>query len=78
MVRQKADDVKDEVNKQKDEFYGEGTISGSAPDVDSDDEVEESLKEVYGDDVSEVIKKKKDFSVADEVKSDELKRRGRE
>ena len=67
------DDVKKQLKKQDDEFYGDQTVSGSAPDPESDDSVEDIIEEVMGEDASAKIMDPDDdgFSLADEITEDE-------
>jgi hypothetical protein len=67
MVKQKADDVKKEVEEQEDEFYGDATISGTAPDPSSDDDVDEVVKEVTGEKPEQF----EPVGIAEEVDEDE-------
>ena len=71
MVKQDPDDVKREIAEQEDEFSGEGTMLGSSPDPDSDDDVAKVRAGLVGDDQGEVV------SMADEVEKDNDKRRGK-
>ena len=71
MVKQKASDVKKELKDEQDEFYGDTSISGSAPDPESDDKVLEFVKEVTGNEP----KPGDPFSLAEEVEKDEKARR---
>ncbi len=70
MARQNADDVKKEVEEQKEEFYGDDS-GGEAVDVDK------KMKEAFGDDVEDKMKRHEPFTIAKEVKDDEDKRRGK-
>ena len=76
MTRQKADDVKKEVEEQKDEFYGEGTASGSSSGGEAVD-VDKVMTDAFGDDVEEKIEKHNPFVISEEISSDEDKRRGK-
>lgn len=49
MVKQKAKDVKKEVEEQEKRNYGDETISGSSPDPSSDDDVDEVVEEITGE-----------------------------
>lgn len=51
---------------------GESSISGSAPDPSSDDDIEEDVADVIGNKPKAGVP----FSLADEVEKDELDRRG--
>ena len=66
----KRDDIKRQIKKQADEIYGEGTISGSSPDPDSDDNVADSLEDAVGG----KINPGDEFHLADEVLKDETAR----
>ena len=72
----KRDDVKKELKKLEDENYGESTVSGSAPDPESDDSVEDMLEEVMGEDASAQVSDPQDdgFNIADEINDDEQAR----
>lgn len=70
MVRQSARDVRDEVKKQEDEFYGDSTISGTAPDPSSDDDVDEVVEEVTGEKPEEF----EPVGIAEEIDKDEKAR----
>lgn len=70
MVRQSTDDVKKEVEEQKEEFYGEDQ-GGEAVDVDK------KMKDAFGDDVEEKIEKHQPFTIGKEVEDDENERRGK-
>ncbi|MFC1649581.1 hypothetical protein ACFL2C_02585 [Patescibacteria group bacterium] len=67
----KRDDIKKQIKKQQDEVYGESTVSGSAPDPASDDDVVENLKDAVGADINPGD----EFHLADEVLKDENARR---
>jgi hypothetical protein len=69
MTRQSADDVKKEIEEQEEEFYG-GDSGGDTVDVD------EKMKDAFGDDVQEKIDKHEPFTISKEVEDDEKKRRG--
>jgi hypothetical protein len=63
--------LKKQVREQDDIVYGEETISGSSPKPESDDDIEEILEEVMGDDIDFL----NGFSLEEEVKKDEKARR---
>lgn len=72
MTKQKTEDVQNEIEEQQDEFYGEGTVSGSAPDLDSGENViDKSLEDTLGKDALEKADRHEPFSVADQVENDE-------
>lgn len=64
MVRQDDTSVQKENLIQEDMVYGDGTISGSAPRPDSDDDVSEALEDVTG---KPLVQKKKGFNIGDEA-----------
>lgn len=66
----KRDDIKRELKKQQDEVYGEGTMSGSSPDPDSDDNVMDVMEDTVGPDINPGD----EFHLADEVMKDERAR----
>lgn len=68
----KRDDIKKQIKQQQDDVYGDSTVSGSAPDPEADDDVEEILEEVVGTDINPGD----EFHLADEVMEDESIRRG--
>lgn len=49
MARQKPQDVAEELQKLDDQVYGESTVSGSAPALESDDDVLKNLEDVIGE-----------------------------
>lgn len=67
MTKQNPDDVKRELEEQDDEFYGDETVSGSNPEPDSDDSVEEMMSDVVGEDFDET----QEVDIAEEVGEDE-------
>lgn len=75
MVKQKAKDVKKEVEEVQDEIYGEETISGSSPSPESDDDVGEIMEKTMGADAAEDLEENKPHTLAEEVERDEKKRR---
>ena len=54
MVRIKPEDVQKELDDLQKEVYGENTVSGSAPDPDSDDDTEQNLADVTGESEEEL------------------------
>lgn len=66
MARQKPEEIKKELQKQEDEVYGDETWGGSNPRPSSDDDVEEELKEVTGDEPIEG----EPYSISDAVNED--------
>ncbi len=66
----KRDDIKKQLKQQADDNYGEATVSGSAPDPDSDDNTRENLEEVVGGNINPAD----EFHLADEVMKDEESR----
>jgi hypothetical protein len=77
MVKQKAEDVKKEIEQQEKEVYGDTTISGSAPDPSSDDDVEEVVEDAMGEETSEEIEDNKVVTLAEEVEETEENRRSK-
>ena len=71
MVKQDADDVKEEVKKQKEEFYGDEEMGSGSPSPDTDDDTSEMMEEVVGHEP-----KGRDTTIADEVEEAEEARRG--
>lgn len=67
MAKQKLKDVKEEVKKQDEEFYGDVSLGSGSPDPETDDDTEEALEKVVGGDIDP----EKPFSIADEVENDE-------
>lgn len=69
-----SDDIKKELEEEKKEFYGEEAVGGSAQDLESDDDVTQTLEDVVGG----KINTEEPFSVAEEVEVDEDLRRGKD
>ena len=71
MARQHPDDIQKEVDEQEDEFYGEGTVSGSAPDPEKvlSDDTAGMVKNVVGNDPDD--EGESGFNLGDEVNDDE-------
>lgn len=65
----KKDDIKKQLKKQNNEVYGESTVSGSAPDPSSDDDVEQAVKDTFGSNINPADV----FHLADEVQKDKPK-----
>jgi hypothetical protein len=77
MAKPTADEIKEKVKEQDEEVYGEGSLISGAPDPESDDDVEEMVGEIYGEDAEEEIDKNKDtFTMAEEIEEDEKERHG--
>ena len=66
------DDKLPEDLESEDDASGESSVSGSAPDPDSDDDTAAELADVIGNEPEPG----KPFSLADEVEKDEMERRG--
>lgn len=66
------DDIKKQIKKQNDDFYGDETASGSSPGLDTDDDTVKNLEDTVGT----KIKPGDEFYLADEVIEDEEERRG--
>lgn len=71
MTRQDADEVKKEVEKQKEEFYGDEAMGSGSPAPETDDDTSEMMKEVVGHEP-----KNRDDTIAKEVNEAEESRRG--
>lgn len=71
MPRMKVKDIKREVNKEEDEFYGEETETGSSPKPSSDDDVEKDLENVIGPDAKDILNKRKPFDIDEELDKDD-------
>jgi hypothetical protein len=71
MVRQHPDDIQKEVDEQEDEFYGEGTVSGSAPDPEKvlRDDTAGMVENVVGNDPDD--EGEDGFNLGTEVNDDE-------
>lgn len=69
----KRDDIKEELKRQEEEFYGDETVSGSSPDPESDDSVETMVEDAMGEDASANVSdpKASGFNIADEIEGDE-------
>lgn len=67
MARQSPDDVQKEIEELEDENYGDETISGTNPRPDADDDVEDFMEDVVGEDFDE----EDDLDIADEIEDDE-------
>jgi hypothetical protein len=72
MVKQDAEDVKKEVEKQKKEFYGNESIGSGSPSPETDDDAGKAMKEVTGHEPD------RDTTIEDEVEAAEDRRRGKE
>lgn len=68
MARQRPDDVQKEIEELEDENYGDETVSGTNPRPDADDDVEDFMEDVVGEDFDE----DKPFNMGDEVNEDEI------
>lgn len=68
----KRDDIKEELEKEEDEVYGDETAVGSAPDPEKVGDTEELVKEVTGNEPEEG----KPYSIAEEVEKDEKEEEG--
>ena len=49
MVRPKPEEIQKELDDLQKDVYGENTVSGTAPDPESDDDVEQNLTDVTGE-----------------------------
>jgi len=47
-VKPKPEEIEEELKKLEDEVYGDHTVSGSNPDVESDDDTQETVDDVGG------------------------------
>lgn len=68
-----SDKIKEEVQEEKDAFYGDETLGSGSPRPDVDDDTAEAVEAVVGNEP----KQGEPFSIADEVKKDEDARRGK-
>ncbi len=68
MAKQKIDEVKKEIEEQKDEFYGEEAVGGSEMGLETDDDTKEMIEEVTGDEPEE----EKPYSIAEDLQGDDL------
>jgi hypothetical protein len=66
------DDIKKELQREEDEVYGDETISGSSPRPSSDDDVEQGMENVTGQEPA------RDETIADAVNEEEEERHGLE
>jgi len=73
MARQKPDEVEEELQKDEDRFYGDQTVSGTSTHPDSDDDVEEMMSDVVGEDFDE----NEEVGLAEEIQEDEEDLRGK-
>lgn len=64
MARDSVKDIKKEIKKENDEFYGEETVGGSQAGLDSDNDASSAIKKISGA-ASEKIKNRKPFVVDD-------------
>jgi hypothetical protein len=71
MAKAKIKDIKKQIQQQDKNVYGDTSISGSAPDPESDDDVEEVVKEITG----EKPEQGQQFNISKEVEKDEKARR---
>jgi hypothetical protein len=62
MPKQKIDDVKKEIEKEKDDVYGDESVGGSQMGLDKDDDTTEMVEDVTGNKPTEG----KPYSIADE------------
>lgn len=64
MARDSVKDIKKEIQKENDEFYGEETVGGSQAGLDSDNDASEAVKKISGL-ASKKIKNHKGFVIDD-------------
>jgi hypothetical protein len=63
--------VKQQIQQQNDDVYGDETYAGSSPRPDADDDIEMVIGNTMGEDAVEDIAGHKPFNVADEIEGDE-------
>lgn len=64
MARDSVKDIKKEIKKENDEFYGEETVGGSQASLDSDNDASSAIKKISGV-ASKKIKGHKAFVIDD-------------
>ena len=68
---------KKKLEEQTEEFEGEGTAAGSAPDQENDSDVDKIYEDTFGHPPPEASEDKDGTTIADEVKAAEDERRGK-
>jgi hypothetical protein len=70
--------IEEELRRQEKGVYGDKTISGSGSDTEdvTEEDTEEHMADVYGEDVSEEIEENEPVTSGEEIKKDEHKRHG--
>jgi hypothetical protein len=63
--------VKQQIQQQNDDVYGDETYSGSSPRPDADDNIDDIVRDAMGKDAVEDIDNRKPFNLADEIEEDE-------
>jgi hypothetical protein len=71
MTKQPIKKVKEEIEKEEKEFYGDETISGSSPSPESDDDTQKAFEDIIGHEPES------DTGLEKEVKAAEDSRRGK-
>jgi len=61
MTKQNAKRIDEQLKRDEDEYSGEGTVSGSSPDPESDDNTSDNLAQVIGN------QPKQKFNIGDEI-----------
>lgn len=67
-MKPKQDDIKKQIQKQNENVYGDEGPGGHMQSLDSDDDVDNPMREAFGDDAVD----EEELDIANQIDSDEL------